>query len=64
MHFDDLLRRVSRLLVQAVDVLRDQRVQSSRAFKISQRAMAGVRLSLPRRMIQALLPRKLAHLGI
>ena len=64
MHFDHLVRRVPGLLVQSVDVLRDERVELSGAFEVRKRAMPCVRFGVPRRMIEPLLPRQLAHLGI
>lgn len=63
-HFDDGVWRVACFLVQTVDVLRDQRVQSSGAFERRQRAMAGIRLRMECRMHETLLPCEPADLGI
>jgi hypothetical protein len=50
--------------VQAVDVLRDERVQPSGAFQCRQRTMTGIRFRPPRRVIEALLPGQPADLRI
>ena len=62
-HFDHALRGVPGPLVQAVDVLRHERVQLSPPLELHERAMAGVGLRLPRGMIDAALPRSLRTSG-
>ena len=49
-HFDHLAWRVAGLLMQTVDILRDQRVQLSAPFEIHERAVSGIGRGLPRRM--------------
>src|SRR5205823_11223080 len=64
MHLDHELARVAGELVQLVDVLRDERMELALALELDQREMAGVRLRVPRGMLQPALPRGFAHLGI
>ena len=60
-HLDHALGRIARLLMQAVDVLRDQRVQLAAPLERDDGLVARVRLRLPRRMHQPRLPRLLAY---
>ena len=64
MDLDDPCGRVPRLLVQTVDVLRDECVQLPVAFEHGERAMARVGFGLPRRTIEAGLPCQLPHFRI
>ncbi len=50
--------------MEAVDVLRDDRVELSCPLERHERAMPVVRLCLPRRTVQPRLPRQPPHLGI
>ncbi len=50
--------------MEAVDVLRDDRVELSCLLERHERAMPVVRLSLPRRTVQPRLPRQPPHIGI
>jgi hypothetical protein len=50
-------------LVQAVDVLRENRGRPARAFEVDERAVRGVRRGLPARMVQPRLPGLLAYLA-
>src|SRR6059036_1821865 len=50
--------------MQAVDILRDQRVQFSAPFELHEGSMPGVGRGMPRGMIDTALPRELADLGI
>jgi hypothetical protein len=63
-HFDHLLRGVARLLVQLVDVLRDQRMQLSSSFQVHQRQVPRVGLCAPRRARHPIPPGKLPHLAV
>src|SRR5690606_39580073 len=51
------------LLVEFVDVLRDQRGELSAALEVDQRAVCRVRAGAPGRMVQELLPSLLSHFG-
>src|SRR5262245_38776248 len=64
MHLNYFLRRVTGLLVKAVYILRDQSVQPSAPLDLHKRAVSRVRPRLPRRMIEAAVPRQLADLCI
>ena len=56
-HLNHFFRRVSGLLVQPVYVLSDESVQLSTPIELNKRVVSGVWPGLPRRMIQAALPR-------
>ena len=51
-------------LMEAVDVLRDQREHRAAALELDQRAMAGVRRGAPGRMLETALPGEPPHFGI
>ena len=55
-NLDDLAARIAGPLMQAVDVLSNQRVQLAARFEIHQSTMAGIGNRLPCRMCEALLP--------
>ena len=52
------------LLVQPVDVLGDDGVQLALALELDDRPVAGVRLGVPRRRLEAAVPRRPAHVGV
>ena len=64
MNLDHELRRGTRLLVQAVDVLRDDRVQLAVSLQLDQRSVPGVGLGRPRGRSQPVLPGPPSHLGV
>src|SRR5262249_20304411 len=63
-HLDDLVGRAAGLLVQAVDILRDQREELVAALERDEPAMAGIRLGTPCWMIEPAFPRQLPDFGI
>ena len=64
MHLDHEVGRAAGPLVQAVDVLRDQRVQQAAVLELDERAMPGPWLRRPRGVMEPPLPGELPHLGI
>ena len=63
-HLDHHLGRMTGLLMQAVDVLRHERVHNAPALERHQRAMPGVGRRGPRRMLETAVPGETAHLRI
>ena len=55
---------MSRDLVKAVDVLRDQGAELAALFKGHQRTVAGIRLGVPGRVLEAAAPGQLSNVGI
>ena len=64
MHLDDPVCGAAGLLVQFVDVLRDQRMQLAAALQFHQCQVAAVGLRRPRRMRKAAAPGGLPHLRV
>src|SRR6185503_7035738 len=61
-NLDDEVRRVAGLDVQAVDVLRDERMELPALLQRDERQVPGVRLRGKGGMLETALPRRLAHL--
>jgi hypothetical protein len=56
MDFDDFLRTAPGALMQAIDVLGDERMQPATPFEFSERAMSRVRFRRPSGMIDSRSP--------
>src|SRR5262249_53719703 len=64
MYLDDAVRGVSCPLVQAVDVLRDEREELASPLERHERAMTGVGRRRPRRMLEPGAPGRAADFGV
>jgi len=63
-HLDDLGRIVAGLLMQTVDVLRDEAMQLTTLLNLDDGSVAAVRLRRPGRSGQSVLPGGVSHLGL
>src|SRR5439155_13851374 len=63
-HFDHLAGRAPCPLVQAVNILCNQRMQFPAPFERHERAMSGIWFRMPGGVIDAALPGEFADLGI